>query len=395
MGRNQGRNGRCGAFALLLVLLLALPAWAGKPEVSYEVVIAESRPYVAVVSCESSGFSGDELSLSLAPRYGWIQDFWTNLYELSVTQDGRSLPVVKENVNTWEVRDLKPGRVLIRYSVGVPPRRWPRGGNVHERSVLTRYDGFFTGHALFLTPNLPALTAHVRISVPKGWEIASSWGEGTGPWLVRSRRELVSSYVTMGACRVYHTKGEGVSYTLAIGGAWKFQDRDLLELVRKIGDHYTKTLGEAPDERVFVVCRPGPTGSLAGSALDRSFYILLDPEMDLTLSSLPSSDVPSLLAHEMFHTWTRKLTPRVGDDTLAWFHEGFTNFAAARALLDTKLMSRKAYYSMMAGYWLKVRENPIIENDSGYRRRRECRETGGKPLAEPWPKVRGPFTERN
>ena len=75
------------------------------------------------------------------------------------------------------------------------------------------------------------------------------------------------------------------------------------------------------------------------------------------------------LAHELTHYWIgQAIAPSSdNDDALKWFTEGFTEYLANRALLETRIIDPAEFRELMAHHmsnYLLTRENPFFMNTS-------------------------------
>lgn len=357
---------RAGAMLVLTAAALFLappsPGWA-KEAAQYELSwTAEDFPLVRVsaeldvVDGKISMFSG------LNDAFAEPRGFAAFVRELEVsTLDGRPLSTVPDDESGWTLPGFEAGRVRLRYKVDLSyaSRRFSTG---NEQIALLEGDGLFaTGFALFITalPNSPAL---VTIEVPSDWDVTTAWRRlEDGRYSIANHNELLRNILAVG--RGYYSERltrSGVELRIALFGHHASAAEAVRSVFLPVMDYYVRLFRhDEPGQFAFAIL-PGPND---GEGYMYSFA---------SSQPLPPAEGDRLVwansvAHEFFHFWNGSRIASTWDHypERQWFSEGFTEYYANLALLETGIIDRATYNEILSQYLsvhLLFATNPVFSD---------------------------------
>jgi predicted metalloprotease with PDZ domain len=258
-----------------------------------------------------------------------------------------------------------PGSVLLKY----PPNRKVRvaydlvsdwsGALRHPkefRAVVQKTRVIFNGQNGLAHPEL-AQNAIVRVnfiwkSLPENWVVASSFGSQrthqkfSGEW-----HEVHDALFAAGDFRITQITRAGEKLTLAVRGSWVFSDEEAANQIAEIFHVEREFWGERKRDSFLVVLAPydQDLGSSDGSVFTHAFLLYLSRQQTFL------TEVKSLLAHEVFHTWNPYRMGLPSGESTYWFTEGFTRYYQDRILLQAGLVDLPEYLErlnrIVADYW--------------------------------------------
>lgn len=269
-----------------------------------------------------AGESDGETELELPDSWGGGRQLWHGLTQLQIEGATR---VTTGGDPAHRVIDHAPGATLVaRYRL---KQIWSGEPDTVEYRPIIR-PGYFhiVGRTAFARPKLSASTptAVTFKGFPKTWSLASDLEHAP-----LTLHNALSSISVGGDFRVL----KAGTLRVAIRGAWRFRDADVLSMVKPIIESHNRFWGDAPSLYLITVLPIGAkpnTETAGGTGLGDAFAFYATPNMAL------DQHFRNGLAHEHMHTW---IPLRVGrqspeDEGLAeaWLSEGFTDFYTYRLL---------------------------------------------------------------
>jgi predicted metalloprotease with PDZ domain len=227
----------------------------------------------------------------------------------------------------------------------------------------------FNGAAVLIYPQAymkeNTIKATFDFHLPKGWSVANSYGANNFHQEINANpNDILTSLFLGGDYRLHETKFKGGVIWSAIRLKWKFPDSQFESTVVKIISN-ERTFWNDYNHPYFLMSLM-PIGiscnSMGGTAQTNSFDAFLGSECSL------SNDILSLLAHEIFHTWTARKVFHLPDNQEIysyWFIEGFTEYYANLLNLRSKLISLedyiKRYNKTLLNYYLSSSNSASIQ----------------------------------
>lgn len=315
------------------------PASTPIARVAYKVTFtkasAASRVVTSEMSFDVSGTAPVLLSLpSWTPGEYEIMDFARNVSSFAASESGASIGWEKADPDTWRVHPARAGRVTVSFDY--------QADTLDNGSSWSRPDFLlFNGTNLFLYPEgLSAnFSATVSVETEPGWKIVTGM-QRTGPvsFSAGNYHDLVDMPFFVGAFDVDSAQISGKWVRLAtypVGNLAGHFRTDTWNSLKKVIPPEVKVFGEAPwrDYSVMqIVDSTYPSGNAAGLEHQSSHVDIVSPAL------IGTSVMPSLYAHEIFHSWNvKRLRPadmmpyrydRWQPTKLLWISEGITDYYA-------------------------------------------------------------------
>lgn len=348
---------------LTLVALLAAPGGVAPapPEdetVRYSVapVLAEQKLTGLAVEIRFAGDPDGETELHLPEQWAGSGELWRHLDGLAV----EGAEAVREDGPAVRRITHRPGAPLaVRYRVRSAYDGDPGFAYEKARPLVLPGWFFFHGEGVFATPS-GRQAAPARFSwqgFPADWKVASDLDHlsGARPGTVE---DVVESIAIGGPdLRVLQREVDGAPLRVALRGAWSFTPEAFADTVEKIV-RAENALWESPARPFFVPLAPlggeGPGYSLHGTGRTDAFSVASTPGLEL-------AGAQGLLAHEYLHTWIPREIgglPEKDEALDYWLSEGFTDYYAARVLLDAGLWSREEYVAHLNQTLLRYGTSP-------------------------------------
>lgn len=199
------------------------------------------------------------------------------------------------------------------------------------------------------------------------WNIASSFGNGAGPFSFRGRPgKFMQSVILAGEIQtVQRTIRNQPIMVAVVGTEWKFHPDQLADVVAKIVETERDFFDDHSDPWFLVTLSPirvdSPQAfSLGGTALTNAFALFCSNNLNVLPEDPRSQEAYSLLAHEYFHNWNGIKIPTAGDDPgTYWFSEGFTNYYTRRMLIRAGYMNDENYAQALSRALRNYDSNPM------------------------------------
>jgi predicted metalloprotease with PDZ domain len=331
--------------AAIQAIAAPLPAQTGQPasapisRVSYKVTFnkasAASRVVTSEMSFDVSGSGPVLLSLpSWTPGEYEIMNFARNVSLFAASESGASIGWERTDPDTWRVHPARAGRVTVSFDY--------QADTLDNGSSWSRPDFLlFNGTNLFLYPEgLSAdFSATLSVETEPGWKVVTGM-QRTGPssFSAGNYHDLVDMPFFVGAFDVDSARISGKWVRLAtypVGVLTGHFRTDAWNSLKKVIPPEVKVFGEAPwrDYSVMqIVDSTYPSGNAAGLEHQNSHVDIVSPAL------IGTSVMPSLYAHEIFHSWNvKRLRPadmmpyrydRWQPTKLLWISEGITDYYA-------------------------------------------------------------------
>lgn len=233
-------------------------------------------------------------------------------------------------------------------------------GKLHHpkefRAVVQDTDVIFNGQNGLVHPdiaqNSPVRATFAWKHLPKGWTVASSFGTGQSYQSFRGQwHELHEAVFAVGDFRVTHMTRAGENLTLAARGSWIFSDGEALSQVAEIFRVEREFWGERRRDSFLVILVPFDQdhGSTDGTVFSHVIQFYLSRKESFL------TDLKSVVAHEVFHTWNPSRMGVASGESTNWFTEGFTRYYQDRILVRAGLIAQPEYLErlnrIVATYW--------------------------------------------
>lgn len=324
--------------------------------IHYQVSMADPNSHLVHVRMEVRGLPGDSADFVLpvwTPGSYKVRDYAKNIQEFSA---GRS-PWRKVDKSRWRV--AAGGDVTIEYDV------WAFELSVQSSHVDADH-AFLNGASVFFyVDGHKDAPITLGFDMPAGWKIASGL-EGRGRTLSAPDYDvLVDSPIEIGTFVKRTFKVGGVPHHLVIHGEGNYDEKKLLEDVKKIVETEIRILRDVPYPHYTFILhnsqeRGGGLEHLNSTALQYP-----------SLGYRPREKYENfleLVAHEFFHLWNvKRIRPdmlgpfdyeREVYTTLLWVMEGFTSYYDTIVPCRAKLFTPDKYLKKMAERIQKYEEKP-------------------------------------
>ena len=358
--------GLCPLALLLSVVASPLAAQGGDSLVSapvgnirYEVradraALAARRLHVTT-TFDASGSAPVLLSLPMwTPGAYENGDFARFVAGFGATEGGAALRWDKTDFDTWRVRPVGTGTVVVSFDVDVPAA-------ADNGSTWTRADlAFFNGTALFLYPEGRPLNfaSSVTVQASAGDRVVTGLTHtGTG-WRYRatSYDELVDSPFMVGAFDLDSAVISARTVRLAtypVGSVAREARASAWDQLRRIIPVEANVFGDVPWVTYTVMqVVDSASGGYSGLEHANSHLDIVAPQM------LGTEFLPSLYAHEIFHAWNvKRLRPadlvpyrydRRQPTPWLWVSEGITDYYADLAQVRGGTTDVRGFYALTA-----------------------------------------------
>lgn len=273
--------------------------------------------------------------------------------------EGEPLRIASPHPFAWLVEPPRRGALHLDYAVPATLRERPevvRLADAFEWPFVDARRGLLHTATLFPLPVGASSGARVRLELPEGWVVSTSWAVGEGGLLLPpSARALENDYLAVGDWRRRTLELDEVRVELAVSPK-REEDLPLLaELTSALVPAELELFGRAPARAFLFVLEDAPRGAAsgpAGSAKVSSLVLSVPP--DLAGGAL-RDELARLVAHEFHHTWGQaSFEPR---DELRFLQEGFTDYYAYIASVRSGLLVPADFSAELAralGAWLEA-----------------------------------------
>ncbi len=185
----------------------------------------------------------------------------------------------------------------------------------------------------------------IRFVAGPGTSIGTGWGGiTTEEQTVELQHPIDNVPLFFGKARAASGEDpEGLRYEVAQFGAEPDATRQMLDVVCTLIPLYGRHCGQRPEETVRLFITPWEGG---GTGTDHGYIVGAHPG---ALDDGPSTEYVRLIAHELFHGWLGGgFLKSPDDESLVWFHEGFTEYFAVWHVAASGLAPREWFAERIA-----------------------------------------------
>jgi hypothetical protein len=211
--------------------------------------------------------------------------------------------------------DASPNWTLEFAYAGVPTMPGDSINSIREDWVELGLDSFWLP---IIADFAHAITGTVRLTMPKGWQVASSGDVRNGsPLRINASIPLID--IPLSAARTFRVTNAGAHQVFNVSASAEVVDR-VTRATSACGEYLSTRYGGATPLaplRIVLAPRTGP-----GYA--RKNYIMITPTSDMSPTGLTR-----FLCHEVAHFWS---TGAISSGPDNWINEAFAEFVSARAV---------------------------------------------------------------
>ena len=321
---------------------------------------AASRSVTSEMSFDVSGSGPVALSLpAWTPGEYEIFNHARNVSSFSVAEAGAPIGWEKTDPDTWRVHPSRAGRVTVSFQYASDTL--DNGSSWSRPDIL-----LFNGTNLFLYPEGASaeFPATVSVVTEPEWKVVTGMRR-TAPltYSAPSYHDLVDMPFFVGVFDLDSAQVSGKWVRLAtypVGSVKGIGRTEVWNQLKRMIPPEVKVFGEAPWADYTVMQIADSTyamGSGAGLEHQSSHVELISPAL------IGSSVMPSLYAHEIFHSWNvKRLRPadmvpyrydRPQPTKLLWISEGITDYYADLAEVRGGIVTPADFYELTR---VKMRE---------------------------------------
>lgn len=330
---------------------------------SYQVEVTNPDSGTAAVELEISGINMPQILLK-----SYEPEKYLRLSDLRVCSvDGIELEYKTVEFLFGEDRDTKPtpltyyrveteGHQALRITYRMRPGSPIGGGHGKHPRYASGYlgadFGLVSGRNLFLVPEAPLGTVRVKVQVPAGWNVASTWShEEEDPHSLRPRiyqtrtpEDLVNGVIGLGAFKVHEKRVEGTPIRVFTYAGWpEVYGLQLAERSFALYEYASQVFAAPiadPYSLIFVPKNP--------DSLNTQTFATANGQGCEMQPDTPSRWVAC--AEEMMYRWLRYPPHRMEFSRVEdmWFVDGAAVYYALRACEATGLIAD------LVPYWIEL-----------------------------------------
>ena len=360
---------------IFFVMLLVAPAGTAQPSVTYDVSWDDASTHYYDVAMHVTGVSGPTVEVKMPawrPGRYVIQNYSRYVINFAArTPDGRKLPFVKVDKDTWRIVTMGSEDVVAEYQ---------NYANVLDagESYLDETEAYLNPiSVLMYVPGRMQEPVSLRMKQPDGWRTATVLARNaeTGAFDAADYHELVDTpFLVSPDVRLVSFDAAGATIDIAVQGNWEYDEARLIADHRAIVEAQAEIMQVVPFERYLFMYHVPDTPSGHGVEHKNSTSIVLGPASAMAMPAdgqYASGLYGALLrvaSHELFHAWNvERIRPEVmyptdysseQYTTQMWIFEGITDYYADLALVRSGLTSEEAFLSGMAGTIGSFHNNP-------------------------------------
>lgn len=325
--------------------------------------IVTDGSFVSQIAAKDS--AGKELAIRKLAPYAWEVEHSPNAsiqvdYTIPATGERPRVPGNDYRTFLDESRFQCIGNLAI-----LMPAIWPDAEKGEKKSDEPKEDFEIVGS--IESRNEVDFTIRFVDFEKAEWSIASSFGNGAGPFSFRGRPgKFMQSVILAGKIQtVQRTIRNQPIMVAVVGTEWKFHPDQLADVVAKIVETERDFFDDHSDPWFLVTLSPikvdSPQAfSLGGTALTNAFALFCSNNLNVSPEDPRSQEAYSLLSHEYFHNWNGIKIPTAGDDPgTYWFSEGFTNYYTRRMLVRAGYANDESYAQALSRALRNYDSNPM------------------------------------
>ncbi len=285
-----------------------------------------------------------------------IREFSKNIINLTAAQNGRTIPYLQLNKNTWQLNDLIINTIVeVCYPV-----------YAYEFGIRTAFldfnRGYFNNSSLCLYVAGMEQSKHTLelLDLPDSWEVATGLTNlGNNRYSAENYDELIDCPMELGNFTRLEFKVKNVPHYFVLSGTINsnFVSKRLIEDVAKICQTQIDLFGGVvPFTNYTFILYLG--GEIYTGLEHRNSTLLMAPYYSLpVLDQEKISDdyfkLLGLISHEFFHTWNvKRIKPQVFNPynleqenytKLLWWFEGITSYYDDLILYKAGIIDHKRY----------------------------------------------------
>jgi len=339
---------------VLFIVFAVFTAYSGEaqtvPDTVYFTVSMDApATHYFHVEMECDGKSETDYAFKMpiwTPGYYWRLNFAKNVTNFSAeNENGNKLEYTKADLNTWQIKGIKEGKVKISYDVFA-----------YERSVA---DPFLDDGRAFISPTgiylfregLIQKPVVVKIKPYKSWTTVNTGLDKVAgkknTWFAKNFDVLYDCPVLAGNMEILSFETGGIPYTIAMENPAEFDRATYISDFKKIIESATKLIGDVPyDHYSFLIMDQG----MGGLEHSNSMAVFSNSNYDITNSEGYKGWL-SFISHEFFHLYNVKRIRPIAlgpfdycNENLThmlWVAEGFTVYYEYMVLNRAGLMPRQ------------------------------------------------------
>jgi predicted metalloprotease with PDZ domain len=252
---------------------------------------------------------------------------------------GRSLEVTRAGPAGWQLAHPYTGRVRARYEVdyaALAAKDWPAP---RESGFADSGHVALIGRSLFITTRAQDSSV-VRFDLPPGWQPVTPWAGGSKPgteFVARTVDDLVENLIVLSQTAPDVVTAGDFRLRVVAMGHWQPARNEVRRVLRAVVPRLVRLMGLQEEENYLVVLLP--VLEHGGESFAHSFA--------LTVEVAPSRETSpawgNTIAHEIIHSWNGGLVRAADYAESQWFHEGFTEYAANRSMLEAGLFGSENF----------------------------------------------------
>ncbi len=334
--------------------MVSAPVTGIRYEVTADNAALAARRLGVSTSFDVAGDGPVVLSLpAWTPGAYEISNFARNVSNFRPTQEGVLLRWDKLDPDTWRVRPLKAGRVVVAFDFAAD--------TLDNAMAWTRPDfALFNGTNIFLYPEGRSkdFASTVLIKTDPQYRIATGLASaGVRTYKSSNYHDLVDMPVFVGRFDLDSATISGKTFryaTYPVGSVAGEARATAWEQLKRIVPAEYNVFGELPWD-TYTLMQITDSTAQGYSGLEHS-----NSHVDIVSPGFIGSDFqPSLYAHEIFHAWNVKrlrpadLTPyqydRPQPTPWLWVSEGITDYYADLAEVRGGVVDHEGFYALTAG----------------------------------------------
>ncbi|MDZ4660901.1 MAG: hypothetical protein SGJ18_04705 [Pseudomonadota bacterium] len=305
------------------------------------------------------GWRDSKIKFMMPTNFGTAEDLSKLISQVDVKTNGKSRKVNlfaasgKVPSVTYEALEIEPGTLEIKYVVSPPDYKeyWKLSSAFN---IIQKDHAAIKGMQTFVQiAQLPSdfENIQIRFELPEGWKVFCPSVQvednicGIGEEIEASeRKEAINNNVyAVGNWERKEAMISGVRLEVLRGGDWEMGFNDFFKAMeapiswqlKSMGAHNRKHLSMVVDTYPEEIEITGWSGG--GESLHDSTY-------SLVMRNLSKEEFLEralyVAAHEFFHSFDWEFDG--GEDNMAWFYEGTTDYMAYKSLLDSGVLSESS-----------------------------------------------------
>jgi predicted metalloprotease with PDZ domain len=361
-----------------VAMTIASAMWAQHPfghhTEALEIRFARTHPVIHYVlrvdSADLSGFdvemrvrnAADTFRLAMAAHPEYDDRFWRYVQGLRAESPRGNASISRIDSSLWRV-SAPGGEAVVRYRIQLPAPE--TGARASWRPFLAP-TGSLTGgpHTFMYVEGAPLAPAHVRIQVPRGWDVATGLVPTSEPhtFFAPSAEVLVDSPILAGRLHSWQYAVDGTPHRVVYWprpDVTPFDTTAFVTSLERLTREAVALFGRTPYREFTFLFQDGAFGGLEHA----NSVTLGAPSEELARGQ---ADLLGEAAHEYVHTWNLvRIRPaergrisrrQTGQSRGLWWSEGLTMYyadvLARRAGLPTVDSTRVAHVERLIARYL-------------------------------------------